>query len=110
MQKLKVFFAMTYYAQIVISSNACPEFHQDFKGGDISNHGVIGASSALECQKRCQENNLCSFWTWGTASHPNITISNICYLKSEKKKVEKNSFAISGPKNCQGIYIECCLQ
>ena len=112
MQKLKVVFAITYFAQLVISSSACPEYHKDYNGGDISENGIIGAFSAAECQEKCQGNDLCKFWTWGTTSHPNINISNICYLKSEKNIVTENNFTISGPKNCEGICVmlQCCLR
>ena len=105
MQKFIIVFAITYYAQLVISQNACPEYHKDYKGGDISINGTLGAFSALECQEKCQENDLCRFWTWGTASHPNINVSNICYLKNIKNNVTENNFTISGPKNCQGINV-----
>ena len=96
---------MTYFAQLLISSSACPEYHEDYKGEDITVNGTLRAFSASQCQEKCQENDLCKFWTWGTATHPNISISNICYLKSKKNKVEKNHFTISGPKYCRGINI-----
>ena len=70
---------------------------------DISPNSLHGRNSATDCQKKCQENKECNFWTWGMANHPQGEVQRICYLKKFKDIVMENKFTISGPKTCKGI-------
>merc|ERR1719318_126998 len=58
-------------------------------------------TTAEECQKACQQNKECQYWTW---AKPEANYKLACYLKSEKGGIKggehKNKMRISGPKNC----------
>ena len=56
-----------------------------------------------DCQKSCQKNNECNFWTWGK---PGTGGFERCYLKINKFLPGVMRFYpdfISGPKFCGGI-------
>jgi hypothetical protein len=99
MRELKIISSIIFLTHLVSSQNSCPEYHQDYIGTDIA---YLPTASANECQKYCQANNQCKFWTWGIATHPNPNIANLCYFKGSKGSVITNYFTISGPKNCPG--------
>jgi len=72
-------------------------------GGKIENIG-----SAYECQRECQNNEECEFFTWNSGTGPgkwNKKNANTCWLKKGLGTVKadcgkKCDGKVSGPKNC----------
>jgi len=72
-------------------------------GGKIENIG-----SAYECQRECQNNEDCQFFTWNSGTGPgnwNKKNANTCWLKKGLGTVKvdcgkKCDGKVSGPKNC----------
>ena len=69
----------------------CFDFGFDYPGHDIIEHA--GIQHFLDCQKLCQENEICQYWT----SH-----SGICYLKQSNvdKTTSYKENCVSGPQHC----------
>jgi hypothetical protein len=78
--------------------SGCLRFHEEYqsdKKGEIRN-----SSSFVDCQRRCEQNPECKFWSWIRPSRVN---RNKCFLfDSEKVSLIPNSSAISGHKFCKG--------
>ena len=96
-QNIFAVFALASLTHLIRSQNLCLDYQKDYNGRDIS---YIGTGSAQDCQKMCQANNDCNFWTWGMENHPDKHVQKICYLKTSKTSVTKNNFTISGKKIC----------
>ena len=61
---------------------------------------MISTENAAMCQKLCQENSNCFYWTYATTDYFDSSYHKDCYLKADDV-VSSNSFGtISGPKNC----------
>ena len=55
--------------------------------------------SAADCQKECQKDKDCRFWTWNS---PNFRKKkNTCWLKAGKGEERTVSGKISGPRTCK---------
>ena len=54
--------------------------------------------SAKDCQKECQNDNECKFWTWNSPNFKNN--KNTCWLQAGKGQAKKKAGKISGPKAC----------
>lgn len=74
----------------------CFDEDNDYPGLDInlaSAKTTDRKENAEECQALCKTNKECNFFTWSSANKR-------CYLKSGKSRVNDETGAISGPKNC----------
>ena len=78
----------------------CEDYQIDYVGGDISSIFYPKASSPSECQKQCQKIPFCNFWTWAIKSHISRNVAEICFLKKDPERRERNIYTISGPKYC----------
>ena len=71
----------------------CHEDQVDYVGIDLKN---FGAESKWACQKACQDDQSCKFWTFMKSGH--------CWLKSSKTGViQSKPDLISGPKKCDTV-------
>ena len=69
----------------------CYEDHIDYIGNDFE---YLQTENVWECQKACQDNPNCKFWTL-------IKSMKKCHLKTAKTIGNtKNPDLISGPKKC----------
>ena len=79
----------------------CLEEHTDYRGIDLTT--IILVTSPYQCQRHCQKNDDCAFFTY---NH----ISAICILKSMVFKIKRKTFlaatATSGAKICTGACFE----
>ena len=67
----------------------------DSEGNDIQS-AIEGIASAADCQKLCNNNVDCNYFTYGSTVH-----SGNCWLKSEKATILSSyPGLISGPKIC----------
>jgi hypothetical protein len=67
-----------------ISNNitiGCFEDGIDYHGGDLDGRTVKIVSSSEECQKECQSNVDCNYWTWITPDSQEV--KNFVTLKRE---------------------------
>jgi len=73
----------------------CLEEHTDYRGIDLTT--IILVTSPYQCQRHCQKNDECSFFTY---NH----VSAVCILKSMVFKIKRKTFlaatATSGAKIC----------
>ena len=67
-------------------------------GSDIHSSG-FWTSNAEGCQKLCQDDNSCEYWTW-ILEYEYDGIDGSCYLKNSKGRVTNKDNATSGPKYC----------
>ena len=69
-------------------SDACLEYGVAYGKGDGSLVvGKVEVSSADECQRACQDEELCEYWGW-SMMEPGEHVST-CFLKSSKGKIIK---------------------
>ena len=72
------------------NADDCYDYQIDYIGNDLKNFRV---GSVWECQKACQDEQSCQFWTFLKPNH--------CWLKDSKTIASgKNENLISGPKRC----------
>ena len=64
----------------------------DYFGFDIA---ATASASADDCQKICQQNDQCKYWTF---------IGGMCHLKNVQTNIGPLTGATSGPKDCGGKY------
>ena len=55
---------------------------------------------ALSCQRYCQKNEDCQFWTYTLSTYTGPGNPKTCYLKTGKGTVKTLEKAESGPKYC----------
>jgi len=82
-------------------SDACLEYGFTYGKGDGSLVvGKVETSSADECQRACQDEELCEYWGW-RMMEPGDNVST-CFLKSSKgEKKKQKAGKIIGPKFCE---------
>ena len=69
----------------------------------IDNKYIANITSAKDCQKECQNNDACKFWTWNS---PNFKRNkNTCWLKAGKGTERTKAGKISGRKTCGKTFI-----
>ena len=68
----------------------CFEEQIDYSKNDLTK---VAASSASECQRRCQAAAKCQYFTFNSAT-------STCYLKTSAAGKKQHSAAVSGPKRC----------
>ena len=61
---------------------------------------IIVTEDAATCQKLCQNEPRCYFWTWATPDFFDVNYRKDCYLKAENVVMANEKGLISGPKNC----------
>ena len=62
---LLLFFLWITYSLGALLSQDCFDHGLDYVGNDISDgHHHVPTSSAEDCQRECQNNDKCNFWTW----------------------------------------------
>ena len=76
----------------------CFQNGKDYAGSDIFSSS-FWTSNAERCQKLCQNNNDCLYWTW-ILPNENDGSDGSCYLKSSKGQITDEINATSGPKYC----------
>ena len=69
----------------------CNEYDVNYSGNNVKS-GT--SNNEWECQKMCQENSKCQFWTFVKAHRK-------CWLK-DAKSASKSNGLVSGPKLCIG--------
>ena len=87
-----------------ISELRCVEKDTDFSGNEIQS-GVASISNVAlwqDCQKHCQKEQECMFWTFGQSS-------GTCLLQTSDSKRRRQIGSKSGPKKCPGITIDLSL-
>jgi hypothetical protein len=60
---------------------------------------------AEECQKECQSEDNCNYWTW--VAPDSFDLEKQCFLKTRvviRKQEYYGKKTISGPKYCHGMY------
>jgi len=67
------------------------------QGYEVGKKLISGVANALECQRACQEEVDCRFFTFGTAES---SCPNCCYFKSSDLGRESSNGYISGPWSC----------
>jgi hypothetical protein len=81
----------------------CYEDGIDYPGGEIAE---TISNSSDECQKECQSNEQCNYWTW--IKPESAQVANHCYLKPRVINRTPTSLqsngkeTISGPRYCHG--------
>ena len=81
-----------------ISISGCFQNGKDYAGSDIYSSS-FWTSNAEGCQKLCQNNNECEYWTW-ILPYENDGSDGSCYLKNSKGQITDEINATSGPKYC----------
>ena len=84
----------------------CFEENIDYRGGNITGQIHPLTESADGCQKLCQKDANCSYWTWANPSH---FIPNVCYFKENIEIRGYRENTTSGPKLCDGMWNILCL-
>ena len=70
----------------------------DYPGNDIM--GIYNISDARGCQKVCEVQSQCQFWTY-IDDPSGGTIYQSCLLKNIQGSPSSNPLAVHGPKICQ---------
>ena len=96
-------FAMDYDLMVkkflLKNFKGCFEEGIDYSGGDVHDQTYPHTESPLDCQRLCQKDAKCFFWTWTKPTHHD---PNICYFKSKIANRTNDYNTISGPKFCDG--------
>ena len=80
-----------------------------YRGSRVSGkHKIKKISNPLDCQKKCQGNLECNYFTWNSGTGPgkwNKKNKNSCFLQKDNGNTLKNcgrrcNGSISGPKIC----------
>ena len=69
----------------------CFDYDRDYYGNDV---GDTFAENPKACQKLCQDNPKCKYWTL------KVEEDNVCLFKSAKTGTQVYEDAVSGPKYC----------
>ena len=73
----------------------------DYKGTNLNAEHSLRTEDAAMCQKMCQNNQNCYFWTWATPDFWDSAYHKDCYLKASDAVAYSNEYGlISGPKDC----------
>jgi len=74
----------------------CYEYNFDYPGSDLHSLTPWTASSAEDCQRKCEEHSQCQFFTYNFVN----PLWN-CFLKSSSAGRTSSGKHTSGPKRCQ---------
>ena len=78
----------------------CFLYDIDYKGTNLNAEHQIRTEDAATCQKMCQKEPQCYFWTWATPEFHDPNYRKDCYLKANDVSMASDKGLISGPKNC----------
>jgi len=94
----------------VVCEQPCYDVDAQYKGRAVKEPGkdnvLTNIMSAYECQKKCENDYWCEYFTWNSGTGPgrwNKKNANTCWLKRDKGKVtrrSKDAGKISGPGKC----------
>merc|ERR1712156_251308 len=84
----------------------CFLYDIDYKGTNLNSEHSIRTEDAATCQKMCQNNPQCYFWTWASPEFHDSNYRKDCYLKSSDVSMTSDNGLVSGPKNCGQE--DCC--
>ena len=88
-------------AILPILANGCFLTNVDYKGSNLNAEHSLRTEDATMCQKMCQKDANCYFWTWATTDFFDPAYHKECYLKPKNAVISKNENGlISGPKDC----------
>ncbi len=88
-----------FYLILFASTNACYLYDINYKGPNLNEYSLKTADAAT-CQRICQENANCQFWTWISTSYTDWNQRQDCNLKASNALISGDQGAISGPKDC----------
>jgi len=74
----------------------CFDHGFDYMGNDVNEGHYTPVASPEACQRDCQADSACWFWTWDKNYH------GACWHKTAKTEVVPSEGLISGPKYCGG--------
>jgi hypothetical protein len=78
----------------------CLQYGTNVLGNDISNTTRTVTDTAYGCQKLCDQEERCLFWTWSDASTEE-PYRRTCWLKTSDTGRRAQNQHVSGTKNCQ---------
>ena len=76
----------------------CFLYDIDYKGTNLNAEHSIRTEDAATCQKMCQNDAQCYFWTWATPDFHDSRYRKDCYLKANDVAMASDKGVISGPK------------
>ena len=97
---MSAFFTLLIIALIQKASLGCFLYDIDYKGTNLNAEHSMRTEDAATCQKLCQNEPRCYFWTWATPDFFDVNYRKDCYLKAENVVMANEKGLISGPKNC----------
>jgi hypothetical protein len=100
MRKISAFFTFLVIALIQKATLGCFLYDIDYKGTNLNAEHSMRTEDAATCQKLCQNEPRCYFWTWATTDFFDVNYRKDCYLKAENVVMANENGLISGPKNC----------
>ena len=83
-----------------VFTSACYLYNVDYKGTNLNGDHQIRTEDAASCQKLCQNEPACYFWSWITPQFSDWSYRKDCYLKAENAAISSQDGVISGPKDC----------
>lgn len=86
---------------VIPGTFCCFQNDVDFIGTNLNQEHSLKTQDAETCQKMCQNNDGCFFWTWATDNYFDAAYRKDCYLKKSSIQAQNQYGTISGPKNCQ---------
>ena len=82
------------------SSLGCYLYNVDYVGTNLNGEHQIRTTSAATCQKMCQQNQNCVYFTWLSNDFADPAYRQDCYLKAGGALIANKQGAISGPRDC----------
>ena len=94
-----------YIYKEILSPTGCVEINMAYFGNEINKIPEQGAITETLCQKACQRDIECEWWTLDLFSW-NST-ENGCHLKSKKDSTKRmvRFGAVSGPRLCREYFL-----
>lgn len=96
-KKMSLFLILLIFPS---SSLACYLYNVDYQGTNLNGEHQIRTTSAATCQKMCQQNQNCMYFTWLSNDYADPAYRQDCYLKAPGALIANKQGAISGPRDC----------
>ena len=64
-------------------TTGCFLYDIDYKGTNLNDEHTLRTEDAATCQKMCQNEPNCYFWTWATPDFHDVNYRKDCYLKAK---------------------------
>ena len=94
---------------ICLVENHCHKKNVEFVGNDL-NECDVKTGTSEECQRLCQQVVGCFHFTWLSRHYKDGSKANMCCMKKGVSSPKGLAYgAISGPKNCKGMFNIICL-